>query len=203
MDKKPVKLTRTLPNTTRVMAYYKPEGEIVTRSDPQGRDTVYTRLPVLKRGKWTAVGRLDINSSGLLLFTTDGGLANRLLHPSAGVEREYAVRLRGRASAGQINNLLAGVRLEDGSARFTRITDAGGSGINHWYHVVIMEGRNREVRRLWQSQGLEVSRLIRVRFGPYSLPRRKRPGQYWDLTKKEIEKLCAAAGPSEKLKAQT
>ena len=203
MDKKPVKLARNLPNVTRIMAYYKPEGEIATRRDPQGRATVYAGLPVLRRGKWIAIGRLDINSSGLLLFTTDGELANGLLHPSTGMEREYAVRVRGRASKEQLNNLLTGVRLEDGDARFTSIADAGGSGVNHWYHVVILEGRNREVRRLWQSQGLEVSRLIRVRFGPYALPRRKRPGQFWDLTKNEINKLCTAVGYSEKLKAKS
>ena len=200
VDKKPVRLSRNLPTTTRIMAYYKPEGEIATRKDPQGRTTVYAGLPALRRGKWIAVGRLDINSSGLLLFTTDGELANRLLHPSAGMEREYAVRVRGRASKEQLEHMLTGVQLEDGSARFSNITDAGGSGANHWYHVVIMEGRNREVRRLWQSQGLEVSRLIRVRFGPYPLPRRKRPGQYWDLSEKEIEKLSTAAGLSERLK---
>ena len=200
VDKKPVSLARSLPAATRVLAYYKPEGELVTRRDPQGRKTVYDSLPTLKRGKWTAIGRLDINSSGLLLFTTDGELANRLLHPSVSVEREYAVRLRGEASKEQINNLLNGVQLEDGSARFTAITDAGGRGINHWYHVVITEGRNREVRRLWESQGLVVSRLIRIRFGPCLLPRRRRLGQYWDLTKKEVDELKKAARGKSKVK---
>ena len=185
------------------MAYYKPEGEIVTRKDPQGRKSVFDSLPTLKRGKWTTIGRLDINTSGLLLLTTNGELANHLMHPATGVEREYAVRIRGEASTGQLNNLVNGVQLEDGMARFNAISDAGGRGANHWYHVVLTEGRNREVRRLWETQGLAVSRLIRVRFGPYQLPRRKRPGQYWDLTKNEIEELCAAAGQSEKLKVKS
>ena len=202
MDKKPVNLDGSLPAKVRIMAYYKPEGEIVTRKDPQGRKTVYDSLPVLKRGKWTAIGRLDINTTGLLLFTTDGELANRLMHPAAGVEREYAARIRGKASPEQLDNLLNGVQLEDGSARFTGITDGGGRGSNHWYHVVIREGRNREVRRLWESQGLVVSRLIRIRFGPYLLPRRKRPGQFWDLSKKEVDALLATAGLSEKVQGK-
>lgn len=194
LDNRPIRLQRSLPAATRVIAYYKPEGEVVTRRDPDGRKTVFESLPRIQRGKWTAVGRLDINSSGLLLFTTNGELANRLLHPSAAVEREYAVRIRGEAGAAQLKRLLSGVQLEDGVAAFNHIVDAGGRGLNHWYHVVITEGRNREVRRLWESQGLVVSRLIRVRFGPYQLPRRKRAGQFWDLTKKEIDELKSAAG---------
>jgi 23S rRNA pseudouridine2605 synthase len=194
LDKRDIQWKNNLPTATRVMAYYKPEGEIVTRKDPQGRKTVFAGLPAIKRGKWTAVGRLDINASGLLLFTTDGELANRLMHPAAGVAREYAVRVLGEATRDQLNALLRGVRLEDGDARFAAIIDAGGAGANHWYHVVIREGRNREVRRLWESQGLMVSRLIRIRFGSYNLPRGKRPGQYWDLTKQEVAALLLTAG---------
>lgn len=203
VDNRLIRLHQSLPAATRVLAYYKPEGEVVTRRDPEGRRTVYDGLPRIKRGKWTAVGRLDINSSGLLLFTTNGELANRLLHPSAAIEREYAVRTRGEASAEQLKRLLAGVQLEDGVACFSDIIDAGGRGLNHWYHVVITEGRNREVRRLWESQGLVVSRLIRVRFGPYKLPRNKRVGQFWDLTKKELDALSNAAGQSKKLKVKS
>jgi 23S rRNA pseudouridine2605 synthase len=194
IDKTEIKLTGNLPLVTRVLAYYKPEGEIVTRRDPEGRKTVYSALPEPGRGKWTAIGRLDINSSGLLLFTTDGDLAHRLMHPSAGLEREYAVRTLGAATPEQLQNLLEGVQLEEGAARFTGIADAGGRGVNHWYHVQIREGRNREVRRLWETQGLQVNRLIRVRFGPCTLPRGKRQGQHWELSKEEIDALLRAAG---------
>ena len=199
LDNAEVNLAGSLPAATQVLAYYKPEGEIVTRKDPEGRKTVYAGLPVLQRGKWTAIGRLDINSSGLLLFTTNGELAHRLMHPSANLEREYAVRIMGMATREQLQNMLAGVQLEDGPASFAAIAEAGGSGVNHWYHVVLMEGRKREVRRLWESQGLQVSRLIRVRFGPYELPRKKRPGQTWDLKAEEINTLARAAGINEKL----
>ena len=190
IDQREIHLDKSLPGVTRVLAYYKPEGEICTRSDPEGRRTVFASLPKIKKGKWIAIGRLDINSCGLLLFTNDGELANGLMHPSAQVEREYAVRVLGEASNEQLTKMLKGVKLEDGMARFTDIVDSGGKGANHWYHVVIMEGRNREVRRLWESQGLAVSRLIRVRYGPYILPRRKRPGQFWDLDKKEVKALA-------------
>ena len=202
IDRHVVKLTRTLPASVKVLAYYKPEGEVVTRKDPEGRRTVYVGLPDIKRGKWTAIGRLDINSSGLLLFTTDGELANKLMHPSANIEREYAVRVMGQATEEQLRNMLSGVKLSDGMARFASITDSGGRGLNHWYHVVIMEGRNREVRRLWETQGLVVNRLIRVRYGPCLLPRRKRQGQFWDLTKKEIKDLQLQAGLSKKVKSE-
>ena len=173
----------------KVLAYYKPEGEICTVKDPQGRRTVFAGLPKLRRGRWISIGRLDINSSGLLLFTDSGELANYLMHPRNRVEREYAVRVSGRARREQLDALEKGVRLEDGLARFAGIRDAGGKGRNHWYHVVIMEGRNREVRRLWESQGLSVSRLIRIRFGACSLPRNRRPGQFWELKQKEVDAL--------------
>lgn len=175
----------------KVLAYYKPEGEICSTHDPQGRRTVFAGLPKLRRGRWISIGRLDINSSGLLLFTDDGVLADRLMHPRNRVEREYAVRVSGQARTGQLDALVKGVRLEDGMARFTDIADAGGKGRNHWYRVTIMEGRNREVRRLWASQGLSASRLIRIRYGAYSLPRSKRPGQFWALSRDEIDALLS------------
>lgn len=194
LDGKPVRLQWRRPPARRVLAYYKPEGEICTRRDPEGRKTVFEQLPKLKQGRWVALGRLDINSSGLMLFTTDGDFANRLLHPSAGLEREYAVRVLGQADKAMLGRLLRGVELEDGPARFLAIRDAGGEGRNHWYHVTIAEGRQREVRRLWESQGLTVSRLMRVRFGPIELPRQRRAGEFWNLTEQELAALAAAAG---------
>lgn len=180
-------------STTRVIGYYKPEGEICTRNDPEGRPTVFKKLPRIQGGRWISVGRLDINSSGLLLFTNDGELANRLMHPSSEIDREYAVRVLGTASDEQLQTLRDGVELEDGFARFTDIVESGGEGANHWYHVVLMEGKNREVRRLWESQGLVVSRLIRVRYGPYFLESKRRVGNVWELEQKEIDSLVAAS----------
>ena len=178
----------------RVIAYYKPEGEITTRNDPEGRPTIFENLPRLTQGRWIAVGRLDINTSGLLLLTTDGELANRLMHPSHAVQREYAARVLGEVDSEVLKTLLRGVELEDGPARFESITDAGGPGANHWYHVTLSEGRNREVRRLWETQGVKVSRLIRVRYGPLTLPRRLRPGRWQDLTAEELAQLLELVG---------
>jgi 23S rRNA pseudouridine2605 synthase len=163
-----------------LLLYYKPAGEVTTRSDPQGRPTVFDRLPVPKQGRWISVGRLDVNTSGLLLLTTDGELAHRLMHPSSEVEREYLVRVRGRPGPEVIGKLLAGVMLEDGQARFDAIKEEPGDGepgSHASFRVVLHEGRNREVRRLWKAAGFEVSRLLRIRYGPIGLPRGMRPGQ--------------------------
>ena len=169
------------PVQHRTLIYNKPEGEVTTRSDPEGRPTVFDRLPKLHNQRWVAIGRLDINTTGLLLLTTDGELANTMMHPSSNVDREYACRVRGEASPEQLETLLAGVELDDGPARFSDIQPAGGSGENHWYHVTIMEGRNREVRRLWESQGLVVSRLKRVRYGAAFMPKRLLVGKWHEV----------------------
>ena len=193
IDRRRIEVRPAPPGTTgtrpKVLAYYKPQGEICTWTDPQGRRTVFAGLPKLKRGRWISVGRLDINTSGLLLFTDDGVLADRLMHPRNQVEREYAVRVSGRATDEQLQALRKGVELKDGMARFDAISRGAGQGRNRWYKVIIMEGRNREVRRLWETQGLKVSRLIRVRYGSCSLPRSKRPGQFWELGREEIDAL--------------
>ncbi|MDX1434765.1 MAG: pseudouridine synthase, partial [Gammaproteobacteria bacterium] len=178
----------------RVLRYHKPEGEICSAVGDARHASVFARLPRLKRGRWVAVGRLDVNSSGLLLFTNEGELAHRLMHPSREVEREYAVRLRGEVTREMRARLLDGVELDDGPARFERIEDAGGDGVNRWFHVVIREGRNREVRRLWESQGLQVSRLIRVRYGPVRLPRYLSRGRWEELGPRGLAALTRAAG---------
>lgn len=173
----------------RVLLYHKPEGELVTRKDPEGRATVYERLPPMKNARWIAIGRLDINTSGLLLMTTDGELANRMMHPSYEVEREYAVRVFGEVTESQIQKLLRGVELEDGMARFKKIRRRGGEGLNQWFHVILTEGRNREVRRLWASQGLTVSRLIRVRMGELTLPKGLVAGGWMELPLTDVNYL--------------
>ncbi|WP_110649826.1 23S rRNA pseudouridine(2605) synthase RluB [Salinicola peritrichatus] len=194
LDDRPVNLRANDEVPRRVIMYNKPEGELCTRKDPEGRRTVFERLPRLKGERWIAIGRLDINTSGLLLFTTDGELANRLMHPSHQIEREYAVRVMGNVQREHVVNMVEGVMLEDGPARFTDVQEFGGEGINTWFHVVIMEGRNREVRRLWESQGLTVSRLKRVRYGNIFLDKRAKAGEWLELSQDEIDELSAMAG---------
>jgi len=178
----------------RVLVYHKPAGEIVSHNDPDGRPSVFDRLPNMKAAKWLAVGRLDFNTEGLLLFTTSGDLANRLMHPRYGIDREYAVRTLGELEQGMRQKLLAGVELEDGVAQFTKIADGGGEGINKWYRVVIGEGRNREVRRMFEAIGLTVSRLIRTRYGAMTLPRGLKRGRWEELEENAVRDMLAAHG---------
>jgi 23S rRNA pseudouridine2605 synthase len=178
----------------RVILYNKPEGEICSRSDPEGRPTVYAHLPPLSGERWISVGRLDFNTSGLLLFTNDGELANKLMHPSSVIDREYLVRIQGDVTDEMKQNLIEGVALDDGVARFTDIVDGAGESRNRWFYCVVMEGRNREVRRLWESQGVKVSRLKRVRYANIFIPSHVRVGQWIELSEKEIHDLCMTAG---------
>ena len=173
----------------RVLMYHKPEGEIVSRDDPDGRPSVFAALPRIRGGRWINVGRLDFNTSGLLLFTTSGDLANRLMHPSSQLVREYAVRVLGELTLEAQQQLLSGVQLEDGPANFASLVDGGGEGANHWYRVAIFEGRNREVRRMFEAVGCTVSRLIRVRYGPFILPPQLKRGRSRELTEAEIKAL--------------
>ncbi len=197
LDGRKLDLNPAQLESRELLLYHKPVGEVTTRSDPQGRPTVFERLPQPGNGRWITVGRLDVNTSGLLLFTTDGELAHRLMHPSSEIEREYLVRVRGRPEPGLVRQLLDGVQLDDGPARFDRVTQEVGEetsdGINTTFRVVLHEGRNREVRRLWHAVGLEVSRLLRVRYGPIELPRDLRPGTTRLVDAETIEKLAAVA----------
>lgn len=179
---------------TRVLLYNKTEGEICSRSDPEGRPSVYRRLPKLPMGRWISVGRLDFNTTGVLLFTNDGDLANCLMHPSTEIDREYLVRVQGEVDEDMLERLREGVLLEDGVAKFTDIQHAPSEGGNQWYYCVVMEGKNREVRRLWESQGLRVSRLKRVRFGNIFIPSYVRMGQWVELNEREVAELCETAG---------
>jgi 23S rRNA pseudouridine2605 synthase len=188
---------RFAPPRTRVLLYHKPAGEIVSRADPEGRPTVFDKLPRLGSAKWIAVGRLDFNSEGLLLFTTSGELANRLMHPRYEVEREYSVRVMGTLTPEHERALLEGVPLEDGIARVTSLADGGGEGANHWYKLTLPEGRNKEVRRLFEALGLMVSRLIRIRYGVVAMPPQLKRGQTAELERDELHRLLQAAGMGE------
>ncbi|NUF27294.1 23S rRNA pseudouridine(2605) synthase RluB [Gilliamella sp. ESL0254] len=187
----------------RVLAYYKPEGEICSRNDPQGRATVFERLPRLKNARWINIGRLDINTSGLLLFTTDGELANRLMHPRHEIEREYAVRVFGKITDQQIFQLRKGVQLEDGPASFKSIKVQGGDGINQWFNVVITEGRNREVRRMWEAVEVQVSRLLRIRYGNITLPKGLSRGTWMELGIDSVNYLRELVGLPQEVKSFT
>jgi len=180
---------KTIRPPQQVLCYHKPVGEVCTRQDPEGRTTVFKRLPPPEQGRWISIGRLDLNTAGLLLLTTDGDLAHRLMHPSYTIEREYAVRILGAVNDEMLKRLRDGVLLDDGKASFKRIVEAGGRGANHWYHVMLSEGRKHEVRRLWESQGVVVSRLIRIRFGPILLPPGLRRGHFVELDVKDQQAL--------------
>ena len=192
LDGKPVDLEEA--REVRVLLYHKPVREVCSRHDPEGRNTVFERLPKLKSGRWISVGRLDFNTSGVLLFTTDGALANALMHPSNAIEREYLVRVMGRVDDPMLERLKSGVELDDGPARFSDIQEGGGEGINRFFYVVLMEGRNREVRRLWESQGLTVSRLKRVRYGEVFLPSKLKKGQWLELPQRDVDVIYEMAG---------
>ena len=178
-------------SNTRILLYHKPVGEISSRHDPKFERTVFDSLPSLRNGRWVQVGRLDLNTSGLLIFTNDGELANKLMHPRYALEREYAVRVHGQVTPEMLLDLQKGVTLDDGPAQFKKITFRGGEGANSWYHVTLTEGRNREVRRLWESQGLEVSRLIRIRYGSITMPRFLARGQTYELKPEEVSSFLA------------
>lgn len=193
VDGKPVKLDDS-PLVRRIIAYYKPVGEVTTRNDPEGRKTIFESLPPIKNGRWISIGRLDINTQGLLLLTNDGEFANKMMHPSSEVEREYAVRVLGTLTEEMVTAMKEGVEFEDGISKFDDILYSGGEGANIWYHVILKGGKNREVRRLWESQGLTVSRLIRVRYGSYTLPKSLRPGRSIDLDIDATKAILEDAG---------
>jgi 23S rRNA pseudouridine2605 synthase len=207
IDHRPVRLQHE-PQLPRVLLYHKQEGEIVSQDDPEKRASVFDKLPRIRGAKWVSIGRLDINTSGLMIFTTSGELANRLMHPRYEVEREYAVRVMGELTDEQMLLLKNGIELEDGIANFDVIQDKGGEGANHWYQVILREGRNREVRRLFEAVHLMVSRLMRVRFGPISLPSRLKRGQMLALQDKEVRQLLewaeleAAKAPQRQMTAR-
>jgi 23S rRNA pseudouridine2605 synthase len=194
LDQRPLLLSPQPELACRVLCYYKPEGEICTRQDPQNRPTIFSRLPRLATGRWITIGRLDLNSSGLLLLTNDGELANRLMHPRYQVQREYAVRVFGAVSQEQLQRLRHGVRLEDGIAKFDSLIPQGGQGSNQWFKVILREGRTREIRRMWQSQGVQVSRLIRIRYADVALPKQLSRGCWSELTAAELTRLRQQVG---------
>ena len=194
VDGRKIRPDRKKKPRCRVLLYNKPENEVCTRSDPQGRPTVFDRLPPLRNSRWVSVGRLDLNSSGLLLFTNDGELAHRLMHPSSGIDREYAVRVLGEVTDEMLQRMRAGVEVDGRLCRFSDVRFFGGEGANQWYHVVLMEGRNREVKRLFESQGVLASRLKRVRYGPVILPSWLKRGKSFELSSSDVRALCGLVG---------
>jgi 23S rRNA pseudouridine2605 synthase len=194
VNHKKITLEHQAKDVTRMIIYYKPVGEICSRQDPLFKKTVFDHLPPIQGGRWIQIGRLDLNTSGLLIFTNQGDLAHQMMHPSFSIEREYAVRVFGQVTDEMIKKLKEGVELEDGLAKFKDVVHVGGEGMNAWYHVVLTEGKNREVRRLWQSQGVEVSRLIRVRFGPIVLPRFLSQGKWIEAKPAQVNELVRYLG---------
>jgi len=194
LDGRAIRMEAAQDREQRVLLYYKPAGEIVSRDDPKGRPSVFDHLPPLRGAQWIAIGRLDFNTSGLLVFTTSGDLANHLMHPRNEFEREYAVRVAGQLSEEQIRRLKAGIRLRDGPARFELVEPRGGEGLNRWYQVMLKEGRNREVRRMFEALGLKVSRLIRVRFGPFVLPPTLHRGKWEEIPGRTVRGLIDGLG---------
>lgn len=193
VDGKPLRLTKQEDFVRKMIAYHKPEGEISSKKDPEGRPTIFDTLPTVRNSRWLSVGRLDFNTSGLIFFTNDGELANKLMHPSLEVVRKYAVRVRGQVSDDVLRQLKTSVTLDDGEAHFDTIEEAGGERSNHWYHVTLKEGRNREVRRMWEAFDIQVSRLHRIKYGPFELPRALKRGRWRELSVQELaefEKLA-------------
>ena len=189
VEGKTIKLSKKDPTKKRILMYNKKVGEISSRNDPDHKNTIFDSLPKLRSGRWVSIGRLDINTSGLILFTNDGALANKLMHPSSNIEREYVARVHGNVTDNIIENLVEGVDLEDGFAKFTDVQGGRKGNTNQWFAMVIMEGRTREVRRLWESQGLEISRLKRVRYGNLFLPAHLKQGAFKELTKGEVNAI--------------
>ncbi|MBV1911480.1 MAG: pseudouridine synthase [Kangiellaceae bacterium] len=194
VDGKILRVTKPEDFQRKMIAYHKPEGEISTRKDPEGRPTIFDSLPTVRNSRWLSVGRLDFNTSGLIFFTNDGNLANKLMHPSLEIVRKYAVRVRGQVTDDILKQLQSNVDLGDGDANFDTIEDGGGEGANHWYHVTLKEGRNREVRRLWEAFDIQVSRLHRIKYGPFELPRAIKRGRYRELTPEELVEFEKLAG---------
>jgi 23S rRNA pseudouridine2605 synthase len=186
VDGKPLRVTDPETFQRKMIVYHKPEGEISSKKDPEGRPTIFDTLPKIRNSRWLSVGRLDFNTSGLIFFTNDGDLANKLMHPSLEIVRKYAVRVRGQVTDDILRQLQTHVDLDDGEAHFETIEDAGGEGSNHWYHVTLKEGRNREVRRLWEAFEIQVSRLHRIQYGPFELPRALKRGRWRELTPEEL-----------------